>query len=145
MVIRDLSQDREPVVPAPARTDLQDPSPQTLTVPQRAIVREGAQARVWGMQGDHQLAPRVVTTGLEQEGYAQIVSGVTPGEQVVIDGGLLLSKMMEILAQSPGQSAEEIERYITIPIEIAVAGLPSLQHGRSISGSNPPTCACDRC
>jgi heavy metal efflux system protein len=53
--------------------------------------------------------------------------------------------MMEILAQSPGQSAEEIERYITIPIEIAVAGLPSLQHGRSISGSNPPTCACDRC
>jgi len=53
--------------------------------------------------------------------------------------------MMEILAQSPGQSAEEIERHITIPIEIAVAGLPSLQHGRSISGSNPPTCACDRC
>jgi len=95
MVIRDLSQDREPVVPAPARTDLQDPSPQTLTVPQRAIVREGAQARVWVMQGDHQFAPRMVTTGLEQEGYVQIVSGETPGEQVVIDGGLLLSNRGE--------------------------------------------------
>lgn len=41
--------------------------------------------------------------------------------------------MMEILTQSPGQSAEEMERYITIPIEIAVAGLPGLQHVRSIS------------
>jgi cobalt-zinc-cadmium efflux system membrane fusion protein len=68
---------------------------QALAVPQRAIVREGAQARVWVMQGDHQFAPRVVTTGLEQEGYVQIVSGVTPGEQVVIDGGLLLSNRGE--------------------------------------------------
>jgi cobalt-zinc-cadmium resistance protein CzcA len=41
--------------------------------------------------------------------------------------------MMEILTQSPGQSAEEMERYITVPIEIAVAGLPGLQHVRSIS------------
>src|ERR671931_76443 len=41
--------------------------------------------------------------------------------------------MVEVIAQSPGQSAEEIERYITIPIEIAVAGLPGLQYVRSIS------------
>src|SRR5215813_2077142 len=41
--------------------------------------------------------------------------------------------MVEIITQSPGQSAEEIERYITIPIEIAVAGMPGLQHVRSIS------------
>jgi cobalt-zinc-cadmium resistance protein CzcA len=41
--------------------------------------------------------------------------------------------MMEVITQSPGQSAEEVERYITIPIEIAVAGLPGLQHVRSIS------------
>src|SRR6266446_5767965 len=41
--------------------------------------------------------------------------------------------MMEIITQNPGQSAEEIERYITIPIEIAVAGLPGLQNVRSIA------------
>ncbi len=41
--------------------------------------------------------------------------------------------MMEIITQNPGQSAEEIERYITIPIEVAVAGMPGLQHVRSIS------------
>lgn len=41
--------------------------------------------------------------------------------------------MMEIITQSPGQSAEEIERYVTIPIEIAVAGMPGLQYVRSVS------------
>ena len=41
--------------------------------------------------------------------------------------------MMEIITQSAGQSAEEIERYITIPIEIAMAGMPGLQNTRSSS------------
>jgi len=41
--------------------------------------------------------------------------------------------MCEIITQSSGQSAEEVERYITIPIEIAMAGMPDLQHVRSIS------------
>lgn len=41
--------------------------------------------------------------------------------------------MMEIITQSPGQSAEEVERYVTIPIEIAMAGMPGLQYLRSIS------------
>jgi cobalt-zinc-cadmium resistance protein CzcA len=40
---------------------------------------------------------------------------------------------MEIITQTPGQSAEEMERYITIPIEIAMAGMPGLEHVRSIS------------
>ena len=41
--------------------------------------------------------------------------------------------MCEIITQSSGQSAEEVERYITIPIEIAMAGMPGLKHVRSIS------------
>src|SRR5215471_7964984 len=41
--------------------------------------------------------------------------------------------MVEVIAQNSGQSAEEIERYITIPTEIAMAGMPGLQHVRSIS------------
>ena len=41
--------------------------------------------------------------------------------------------MMEVITQNPGQSAEEIERYVTIPIEVGVAGMPGLRHVRSIS------------
>ena len=32
--------------------------------------------------------------------------------------------MVDVVTQNPGQSADEIERYITIPIEIQMAGIP---------------------
>ena len=40
--------------------------------------------------------------------------------------------MVDIVTQSPGLSAEEIERYITIPIETQVAGLKNLRTIRTI-------------
>src|SRR4029453_17164749 len=39
--------------------------------------------------------------------------------------------IIEIIAQQPGQSPEEMERYVTIPIEIAVASTPGLRFIRS--------------
>src|ERR1700722_6228858 len=41
--------------------------------------------------------------------------------------------LVDIITQSSGQSAEEIERYITIPIEIKMAGIPNVTAIRSIS------------
>src|SRR6185437_7607170 len=41
--------------------------------------------------------------------------------------------MVDIVTQSAGLSAEEIERYITIPIETNVAALPHLNTIRTIS------------
>lgn len=41
--------------------------------------------------------------------------------------------MVDIVTQSPGLSAEEIERYITIPIETQVAGIKNLRTMRTIS------------
>src|SRR5215813_3284215 len=41
--------------------------------------------------------------------------------------------MVDVVTQSPGLSAEEIERYITIPIETQVAGLKNLTTIRTIS------------
>jgi cobalt-zinc-cadmium resistance protein CzcA len=39
--------------------------------------------------------------------------------------------IIELIAQWPGQSPEEVERYVTIPIEIAVANTPGLKYIRS--------------
>lgn len=39
--------------------------------------------------------------------------------------------IVEIIAQFPGQSPEEVERYVTIPLEIAVASTPGLTFIRS--------------
>src|SRR5437868_10903325 len=39
--------------------------------------------------------------------------------------------IIEIIAQWPGQSPEEVERYVTIPLEIAVSSTPGLKYIRS--------------
>src|SRR5215469_6532731 len=41
--------------------------------------------------------------------------------------------LVDIVTQSNGQSAEEIERYITIPVEIQMAGIPNVTAIRTIS------------
>src|SRR5437016_13949253 len=41
--------------------------------------------------------------------------------------------IIEVLAQYPGASAEEVERLVTIPLEVALAGMPGLNYTRSKS------------
>src|ERR1700736_1253313 len=41
--------------------------------------------------------------------------------------------LVDVVTQSTGQSAEEIERYITIPLEIQMAAIPNVQAIRTIS------------
>jgi cobalt-zinc-cadmium resistance protein CzcA len=41
--------------------------------------------------------------------------------------------LVEVVTQNTGQSAEEMERYITIPIEIQMAGIPHISSVRTIS------------
>ena len=44
--------------------------------------------------------------------------------------------IIEVVAQWPGASAEEMERLVTVPLEIALAGMPGLKasHSRSLFG-----------
>ncbi len=41
--------------------------------------------------------------------------------------------LVEIITQPDGWSAEEVERYVTVPLEIGLAGMPGLEHTRSQS------------
>src|SRR5947207_241339 len=41
--------------------------------------------------------------------------------------------IIEVVAQYPGASAEEVERQVTIPLEVALAGMPELETTRSKS------------
>src|ERR1700742_4963219 len=41
--------------------------------------------------------------------------------------------MVEVITQPSGSSAEEVERYVTIPIEIGLSGMQGLDHVRSQS------------
>jgi heavy metal efflux system protein len=41
--------------------------------------------------------------------------------------------LVEVISQPPGWSAEETERYVTIPLEIGLSGMPGLDHIRTQS------------
>src|SRR5215831_16984189 len=41
--------------------------------------------------------------------------------------------IVEVVAQYPGASAEEVERQVTVPLEVALAGMPGLKYTRSKS------------
>src|SRR3954447_18313721 len=41
--------------------------------------------------------------------------------------------IIEVIAQYPGASAEEVERLVTIPMEVLLAGMPGLKYTRSKS------------
>src|SRR6201987_1692245 len=41
--------------------------------------------------------------------------------------------IIEVVAQWPGASAEEMERQVTIPLEVTLAGMPGLKSTRSKS------------
>jgi cobalt-zinc-cadmium resistance protein CzcA len=41
--------------------------------------------------------------------------------------------IVEVIAQYPGRSAEEMERLVTIPLEVALAGMPGLKYTRTKS------------
>src|SRR3954463_2739881 len=50
--------------------------------------------------------------------------------------------LVEVIAQNPGASPEEMERLVGIPIETALNGMPGLEYLRStsISGLNDVKC-----
>src|SRR2546421_4079962 len=41
--------------------------------------------------------------------------------------------IVEVMAQFPGATAEEVERQVTIPLEVTLAGMPGLKYTRSKS------------
>lgn len=41
--------------------------------------------------------------------------------------------LVEVITQPPGWSAEEVERYVTLPLELELSGMPGLDHVRSQS------------
>jgi len=44
-----------------------------------------------------------------------------------------VAPMIELIAQPQGWSAEEVERYVTLPLETGLVGMPGLEHVRSQS------------
>jgi membrane fusion protein, copper/silver efflux system len=62
-----------------------------LAVPTDAIIRDGSGAVVWVESGEKRFKSKMVSLGLEAEGYTEIKSGLEKGDRVVVTGAYLLN------------------------------------------------------
>ena len=70
-------------------------SMRSTAVPIGGVVREGdGTMTVWVKTGGNRLVKRTVKVGLQQEGFDQILEGLSPGELVATDGALFLSNAL---------------------------------------------------
>ena len=83
---------------------------------------------------------RIVVFALKQRAMIVIMLGILIVVGIVSFAKLNIEAypdpvppLVDIVTQSTGQSAEEIERYITIPLEIQLAGIPHVTAIRTIS------------
>jgi membrane fusion protein, heavy metal efflux system len=66
-----------------------------LAVPEAGVVREGdGTMTVWTTRDNRHFVKRIVTTGIRQDGWVQILDGLQPGETVVTDGAVFLSNKL---------------------------------------------------
>lgn len=69
-----------------------EPPKQTVAVPAEAIVREGdGTMTVWVTTDQRRFERRKVKSGIEQDGWVQILAGLDLGEQVASTGAIFLS------------------------------------------------------
>jgi cobalt-zinc-cadmium efflux system membrane fusion protein len=67
----------------------------SLAVPTEGVVREGdGTMTVWVTSDRRRFTRRTVTIGLQQDGWDQILEGLSPGETVVTDGAVFLSNKL---------------------------------------------------
>jgi cobalt-zinc-cadmium efflux system membrane fusion protein len=65
---------------------------EAVGVPEEAVVYEGQTARVWIAGKDKTLALREIRAGRTQNGLVEVLSGVSPGDQVVTSGSLFIDR-----------------------------------------------------
>ncbi len=64
-------------------------------VPRSALVREGdGTMNVWVTSDRRRFTRKVVKVGIEQNGLVEVAEGLSPGEQVVVLGGVFLSSRL---------------------------------------------------
>ena len=61
-------------------------SRQSLAIPEEAVVSSGDKKTVLVVGADNKVTEKTITTGNRQAGYVEVISGLTKGEKVIIEG-----------------------------------------------------------
>lgn len=70
----------------------------TIVIPEQALIGERGTAYVFVVDKDSRVSRREVVTGARQVGKVEIVSGISVGERIVIDGVIKLRDGMQVRA-----------------------------------------------
>ena len=80
--------------------------PDAVTVPVQAIIATPSGAQVAFVVADGKAAQRKVETGIEASGRIQILSGLNPGDQVVVSGQEKLKDGAEVRLSGPSEKGQ---------------------------------------
>jgi cobalt-zinc-cadmium efflux system membrane fusion protein len=81
-----------------ARATIKAPAGQSIVLPAEAVlVKNGKRYIVYVKQGADHFVPREVAVGRSVDGRVQVLTGLSPGDQVVIKGALLIDGAAEQL------------------------------------------------
>jgi Cu(I)/Ag(I) efflux system membrane fusion protein len=70
---------------------IREPDPQpVIRIPREALIRTSTQDRVIVELAENRFAPRAVVVAYESDGSAAVMSGLEPGEKVVVSGQFML-------------------------------------------------------
>ncbi len=75
-----------------------------LAVPESAVLVSGDRSLVWVARKGGVFSPRVVTIGRKDNGYREVVSGVSLGETIAATGGFLLDSESQLNAARTGMN-----------------------------------------
>jgi len=85
--------------------ELETHFPEALTVPADALLDSGLTKRVYVDRGNGAFEPRQVETGRRSGDRLEIVSGLAPGERVVVSGTFLLDSESRLKSPQPSLPA----------------------------------------
>ena len=79
-------------------------STERLSVPDSAVLDTGTRQLVLVDRGGGQFEPRTVELGMQGDGYVEILSGITQGEAIVVNGNFLIDAESNLRAAVGGSA-----------------------------------------
>jgi len=73
-----------------------DPIPAKVAVPASAVMSDGAQSYVYVQEVQGVLKRRMIVTGPVGDGKTSVLEGLEPGEQIVVQGAILLDNQIQL-------------------------------------------------
>jgi RND family efflux transporter MFP subunit len=73
-----------------------DPTPVAVTLPSSAVLSDGAKSYVYRQESDGALRRHDVTVGSATAGSVPVIAGLSPSDQVVLSGAILLDNQIQL-------------------------------------------------